>query len=242
MPEWIRPDWQAPAHVHAFSTTRSGGVSQGPWSSLNLGAACDDRPQHVIENRNRLRQFLPSEPRWLNQVHGSLTIPYSAHGGLEPQADAIFSKRAGEVCAVLTADCLPVLLADRSGSCVAAAHAGWRGLAAGVLESTVAAMDVPASKLLAWLGPAIGASRYEVGEEVRQAFIQSDNAAASAFTRHGGNWFTDLYALARQRLKNAGVIQVSGGGFCTFSEPDRFFSYRRDGQTGRMATLIWLEK
>ena len=240
-PDLIQPEWPAPPNVHAFTTTRNGGVSEGVWSSLNLGAHCGDRPRDVLENRATVRRSLPAEPFWLNQVHGTRVVRHTGSAGDRPPADAIFSKHSRQVCAVLTADCLPVLLSDQNGTCVAAAHAGWRGLAAGVLESTIAAMDVDPSAILAWLGPAIGPQRFEVGDEVRAEFIRADPGAGSAFVRKDDRWLADLYALARQRLNRAGVLQISGGGFCTYSDDERFFSYRRNGLCGRMATLIWME-
>lgn len=237
----IHPDWPAPSSVRACSTTRAGGVSIGPWSGLNLAAHVDDDPQAVRENRDRLiaQLGLPGEPTWLEQVHGTVVHMPHADGAC---ADACFEDRPQQVCAVLTADCLPVLLCNRTGTAVAAAHAGWRGLSAGVLENTIAAFADPPDQLLAWLGPAIGPAAFEVGDEVRAAFLAEDSASAAHFVAHGpGHWMADLYGLARLRLGHSGLRHVSGGGFCTFSDPQRFFSYRRDGVTGRMATLIWLQ-
>ncbi|MGE0081259.1 MAG: peptidoglycan editing factor PgeF [Thiohalomonadaceae bacterium] len=240
--ECIFPDWPAPPQVRAAVTTRVGGVSVGPYASLNLGDHVGDDPAAVAENRARLVQALglPSEPRWLKQVHGTCALDAAAAvGGCE--ADAGFAALPGVVCAVLTADCLPVLFCDRAGTRVAAAHAGWRGLAAGVLERTVDALGAAPADVLAWLGPAIGPQAFEVGEEVRTAFLSQDRGAGTAFRPHGeGRWLADLYALARRRLSRHGVDAVYGGGLCTFSDPARFFSYRRDGVTGRMASLIWL--
>lgn len=239
----IRPDWAVPGRVHACATTREGGSSEGVCASLNLGAHVSDAPDAVARNRSLLREAagLPAEPRWLEQVHGTAVVELTGDPVHGP-ADAAFTRRTGEVCAILTADCLPVLLADAEGTVVAAAHAGWRGLSAGVLEATVSAMDAAPGTLRAWLGPAIGPAVYEVGAEVRAAFIEADAAAAAAFvpTREG-HWHADLYALARQRLQRAGVSAVTGGGLCTFTDARRFFSFRRDGSCGRMATLIWLE-
>ncbi|OZA28359.1 MAG: multi-copper polyphenol oxidoreductase [Hydrogenophilales bacterium 17-61-9] len=222
-------------------TTREGGVSRPPWASFNLGDHVGDDPAHVAENRARLRRQLPAEPDWLRQVHGATVVEVGS-GWVE--ADAAFTRQAGSVCAVLTADCLPVLFCDRAGSVVAAAHAGWRGLAGGVLEATVAAMRVPPGEVLAWMGAAIGPQAFEVGDEVRQAFIKQHPEAAVAFVSHPGaepgKWLADIYQLARIRLNCAGVQAVYGGGRCTFNEADRFYSYRRDGVTGRMASLIWL--
>lgn len=235
----IRPDWPAPARVQAFMTTREGGVSGPPWGSFNLGDHVGDDPAAVAVNRARLRQHLPAEPGWLRQVHSARVVELGRD--TEREADAAVCRVPGEVCAVLTADCLPVLFCDRAGSVVAAAHAGWRGLAAGVLEATVAAMRVPPGEILAWLGAAIGPRAFEVGDEVREAFLAQHGAAAGAFLPQApGKWLADLYALARIRLAASGVAAVYGGGRCTFSETDTFFSYRREGVTGRMASLIWL--
>lgn len=238
----IYPDWPAPAVVHTLSTTRGGGCSRAPWDSLNLAVHVGDDEVAVMENRAQLRQFanLPAEPLWLSQVHGNRVVNIATAGSL-PAADAGLCLVSRQVCAVLTADCLPVLLCDRQGTRVAAAHAGWRGLCTGVLEATVDAMGVAPDRLLAWLGPAIGPGAFEVGEEVRGAFVTRDAAAAAAFVSCGrGRWLADLYALARMRLRSVGVTAVYGGGLCTFSDSDRFYSYRRDGETGRMASLIWL--
>ena len=238
--EIIEPDWDAPANVHAFVTTRRGGVSGGPYASLNLGDHVGDAPAAVAENRRRLRELLPSEPVWLQQVHGTRCID-AADPPADKAADAACCRASNVVCAVLTADCLPVLLCDEAGTVVAAAHAGWRGLLAGVIESTVAAMNVTGPQLLAWLGPAIGPDNFEVGSEVRDAFLAHDAAAAAAFIPHGEEkWRCDLYLLARQRLASLGVRRITGADFCTVREQMRFFSYRRDGSSGRMASLIWL--
>lgn len=234
------PEWPAPPNVQALQTLRTGGCSQGSWSSLNLGDHVGDNPAHVAANRDLLRQRLPAEPCWLRQVHGIVAVD-AATAGKNVEADASLSRRAGTVCAVMTADCLPVLFCDRAGTVVAAAHAGWRGLLSGVLEQTIAGMSVANNELLAWLGPAIGPANFEVGGEVRQAFVDSDGAASAAFRAHGrGKWLADLELLARQRLNSAGVSAIFGGGMCTVNDTARFFSYRRDGVTGRMASLIWL--
>ena len=241
--EWIVPGWLAPGNVRAVVTTRHGpGVSAPPFDSFNLGTRCGDDPRAVAQNRARLRQVLqlPGEPRWLRQVHGTAVAQLDANGAAdETEADAALTRAPGVVLAILTADCMPVLFCARDGSEVAAAHAGWRGLCAGVLENTLAAMRTRREDTLAWLGPAIGAQSYEVGDEVREAFLQHDDAAARAFrTTRPGHWSCDLYALARQRLRAAGVTQVSGGDSDTFSDP-RLYSYRRDGaRSGRFATLI----
>jgi YfiH family protein len=240
MGECFVPDWAAPANVRALQTTRQGGVSAAPWESFNLGDHVGDDPVAVAANREALRSCLPAEPFWLSQVHGTVAVdvdrrPKNAEG------DAAVTRQPGRICAIMTADCLPVLFCDRAGSVVGAAHAGWRGLLAGVLESTVAGMAVPPGEVLAWLGPAIGPQNFEVGDEVRRAFVAHDPEAADAFAAHGsGKWLGDLYRLARQRLQRIGVGAVSGGGECTFSDSGRYFSYRRDGVTGRMASLIWL--
>jgi polyphenol oxidase len=238
----IRPDWPAPAGVLAWSTTRVGGESAGPYASLNLGDHVGDDPERVRRNRDRLRQRLnlPAEPLWLRQVHGCAV----AEAGAAPEgcaADAAVARAPRHVCAVLTADCLPVLLCDRAGSVVAAVHAGWRGLAAGVLEQAIAALGVEPPQVLAWLGPAIGPDAFEIGPEVRELFLGADPDAEDAFRSGSGDrWLADLYTLARRRLNRVGVTGVFGGEHCTYSEPIRFFSYRRDDVTGRMASLIWL--
>lgn len=244
--DWIRPDWHAPPGVAAASTTRHGGVSRGPWSSLNLGDHVGDDSRDVAENRRRLARELdlPGVPAWLRQVHGSAVrqVEGTAEVAGDRCADACCSASAGGVCVVMTADCLPVLFCNRAGTRVAAAHAGWRGLLAGVLENTLDCFDDPPGQLIAWLGPAIGPAAFEVGDEVRDLFIAGDPASGRYFEAHGeGHWMADIYGLARHRLGLYGVGRVSGGGFCTYSEPARFFSYRREGITGRMATLVWLE-
>ena len=241
--DWIVPDWPAPARVRAVVTSRHGGVSRGAFSSMNPADHVGDVPAAVADNRYRLerRLQLPAAPLWLQQVHGTGVVDAAAASGTV-QADAAYACQPGVVCAVLTADCLPLLLCDRAGRCVAAAHAGWRGLAAGVIEQTVAAMGLPGSELLAWLGPAIGPAAYRVGSEVRDTFVAHDPRAAEAFSEvPDDSWQVDLYQLARQRLADCGVLAVSGGDRCTFTEADRFYSYRRDGVTGRIASLIWLE-
>ncbi len=236
---WILADWTAPAGVVAGCTTRQGGVSEGPYASLNIGQHVGDVAERVTENRRRFAAScgLPQEPGWLSQVHGAAVVTDPAPG---TQADAAVSDRAGVVCAVMVADCLPVLFCSKDGARIAAAHAGWRGLAAGVLENTVAALATAPSGLQAWLGPAISQAAFEVGEEVREAFVSHDPAAGRHFRRNArGRWQADLYGLARQRLADAGIGSVSGGDFCTFGDADRFFSHRRDGATGRMAGFIF---
>ena len=247
-PLLLRPDWPAPARVRAACTTRLGGVSQGVYASLNMGRSGGDESAAVSENRRRVHQALglPAEPYWIKQVHGVRVVqmpPATPESAPDPEADASFTFEPGVVCAVQAADCLPVLFCDEAGTRVAAAHAGWRGLAGGVLERTVAALGVPPGQLLAWLGPAIGPEAFEVGEEVRDAFVAAEPGAAQAF-RPGavaGKHHADLFALARRRLALAGVSRVCGGGLSTHGDPARFYSYRRDGLTGRMAALIWLQ-
>ena len=238
---WITPDWPAPANVCAASSLRSEGVSSAAYASLNLGDHVADDGAAVNENRLRLQQALalPSSPKWLTQVHGIECVD-AASSAIGAKADASFTTQAGIVSTVLTADCLPVLLCDKQGTTVAAVHAGWRGLAAGVIESTIAAMG-EARELMAWLGPAIGPQQFEVGDEVRAAFIARDAAAVDAFAPvRAGHWLADLYQLARIVLEKQGVSKVYGGEWCTVSRPEDFYSYRRDGVTGRMATLIWM--
>ncbi|MCG6118635.1 MAG: peptidoglycan editing factor PgeF [Aquimonas sp.] len=237
-------DWPAPPGVLAFSTLRRGlavGVSKAPFDDFNLGAHCGDDPEAVATNRAALGWVgaLPSAPCWLRQVHGTRAWRFETPSAVEIEADAAVSSSPGVVLAVLSADCLPMLLAARDGSEVGAAHAGWRGLCAGVLENTVSALRAPPERLQAWLGPAAGPRAYEVGEEVRQAFVDADPRAAIAFApTRLGHWLCDLYALARQRLALVGVESVYGGGECTISAPRRYFSHRRDGRCGRMASVI----
>jgi YfiH family protein len=245
--EMLRPDWPAPPQVRAAVTLRTGGVSRPPFDSLNLAAHVGDDPEAVAENRARVRRALelPREPLWLTQVHGievvtlARSAPANAHA---PTADAAITREAGEVCAIGIADCLPVLFAARDGSVVGAAHAGWRGLAGGVLEATVRALETEPGQLLAWLGPASGPEHFEVGPEVRAAFLEGDPHAERAFVPNSrGRWQCDLYALARARLEALGVTATYGGGWCTFADPRRFFSFRRTGRCGRMTALIWFE-
>lgn len=240
--DFITPDWPAPANVRAASTTRMGGVSVGPYASLNLGSHVGDDPAAVIANRTRVQRALGLErpPTWLNQVHGT-AVAQARDYPVPPTADASVARAAGEVCAVLTADCLPVLFCDEAGDAVAAAHAGWRGLVGGVLEETIGALQLPPHRLLAWLGPAIEPDAFEVGEEVWEQFVARDGAFSGCFSSNSaGRWQADIYALARHELMRLGVARVFGGGFRCFEDRERFFSYRRDGKTGRMASLIWL--
>lgn len=239
--EFLQADWPSPTTVRTAVTLRSGGVSSGPYATLNLGDHVGDDAGHVAENRRRLQSGLqlPAEPRWLRQVHGTQVAALDAPDPAA-EADASWTTNRGVICAILTADCLPVLICDRDGRVVAAAHAGWRGLAAGVLEATVRALPVVPAQLLAWLGPAIGPAAFEVGAEVRAAFIAADPAAAADFSANAsGKFHADLFALARRRLRAAGVTAIYGGGLCTHGDARRFFSHRRDHLCGRMATLIW---
>lgn len=238
----ILPDWPAPAHVQAFTSTRLGGVSQPPFDSLNLGLHVNDDLKAVQTNRRLLAELadLPAEPLWLNQVHGTAVIT-SSDWQADIEADASYTDQSEEICVVMTADCLPVLLTDRQGSQIAAVHAGWRGLLAGVLENSLARFSGHREDILAWLGPAIGPLQFEVGGEVFKAFSARDETARQAFTQTDPtHYLADIYLLAKQRLHAAGVTEIFGGEHCTVSEPERFFSYRRDGQTGRMASLIWI--
>jgi len=240
-PQWIVPGWPAPKRVRALCTTRHGGASGGIYGTFNVGVAVGDDPALVAENRARLRSLLPGDPVWLKQVHGTRVVNADeVHAIVE--ADACMTRSAGTVLAIQAADCMPVLLADRSGSVIAAAHAGWRGLASGVIENAVAAMKIAPANVLAWLGPAISGAAYEVGQDVYDAFTGADPTAATAFVAHGhGKYLVDLYTLARQRLARLGVASVHGGSYCTFGDTDRFYSYRREGITGRMVALIWIE-
>lgn len=245
-PELIVPDWPAPTEIGAAFTLRTGGVSRPPFDSCNIASHVGDEPRAVSENRARLRASLtlPAEPAWLQQVHGYRVVDLDRQtslDGLEP-ADAAVTRTPGRVCAIQVADCMPVLFAARDGSAVGAAHAGWRGLAGGVLEATVRAMNTPPGELLAWLGPAIGQAHFEVGEEVRSAFMADDPDASAAFiVNQRGRWQCDLYVLARRKLAAIGMSgsSVFGGSWCTYAEAGRFYSYRRDGRCGRMAALVW---
>jgi hypothetical protein len=240
-PRFLLPDWPAPAHVRAAVSLRIGGISGGGHAGFNLASHVGDDPAAVHGNRQLLCRCLtlPAEPLWLEQVHGC-EVAGACHGPT-PRADASVTQQRGDVRAVLTADCLPVLFTNRWGTVAGVAHAGWRGLAAGVLEATVAALGCAPAEVLAWLGPAIGPQAFEVGEDVRAAFLAHDPAAAGAFvSSRPDHYHCDLYALASQRLTGCGVTTIYGGGFCTYSDSQRFFSYRRDRITGRMATLIWL--
>jgi YfiH family protein len=241
---FMTPDWPAPPHVHAAFSLRSGGVSEAPFESLNLGAHVGDDPGHVRENRRRIEAALalPAPPKWLTQVHGTQVLDGDAVSGTAPAtADAVVVRAPGAVAVIQVADCLPVLLATSDGRAVAAAHAGWRGLAGGVLEATFEKLAQPPDRIMAWLGPAIGPRHFEVGDDVRAAFTQADPEAAAAFAPNArGRWQCDLVQLARRHLHGLGVRQVYGGDWCTFADPARFFSYRREGRSGRMGAFIWL--
>jgi YfiH family protein len=247
--QWLVPDWNVDARVRGFVTTRHGGVSQGPFASLNLGRGATgvtrDDPQAVEENRRRVAAHLPGPARWLRQVHGAAVleadrVAADAHAGAPPSADAAITRCANVPLVVLVADCLPVLLAARDGSVIGVAHAGWRGLAAGVVEATVRAMRCAGGDIEAWLGPCIGPRAFQVGDDVRDAFMTHDSTAARHFTPRGGKWLADLPGLARDRLATAGVHAVHGGDWCTVEDRARFFSYRRDGATGRMGAFLWI--
>lgn len=239
---WIKPDWPLPVGVRAAVTLRSGGVSVGGYASLNPASHVGDDPGAVAANRAIIRDMLalPAEPVWLQQVHGVAVVKADQVNGV-PEADASFTDRGDTVCAVLTADCLPVLFCGDGGRVIAAAHAGWRGLRAGVVKQTLAEMDC--SDVTVWLGPAIGPAHFEVGNDVRDAFLAEDNGSAVAFAECGtGKWLADIYQLARRQLAALGVGRVYGGDYCTYADAGRFYSYRRDGAaTGRMASLIWRE-
>lgn len=242
---YIFPNWPAPKNVKAASTTRTEGHSTAPYDSFNLGFGTEDNPENVKKNRQQLRDELqlPSEPIWLHQIHSNHVIQASKNLN-RPEADATYTTEPKLVCVVMTADCMPVLICNHQGTKVAAVHAGWRGLAAGIIEATLKAMKISSEDALVWLGPAIGSHAFEVGEDVVQQFLQIDFKAQLAFQpKDNKKWLGDLYLLAKQRLAKQGIAQVYGEGFCTFTDQQRFFSHRRDkGITGRMATLIWLEK
>jgi YfiH family protein len=238
---WIKADWPAPQNVRAGTTTRQGGISQGNYAGFNLALHVDDDAATVQHNRKQLTQRLrlPSEPQWLEQVHG---CDVSTDDKPVTCADAISTTKAGHVCAVMTADCLPVVFCDLDGTCVAAAHAGWRGLAAGVLIQTLKTMPTSNERLMAWFGPAIGPKAFEVGDEVRAAFVEQSTEFSTAFSKvDEHHWLMDIYQAACIQLAAAGVERVYGGGLCTYSQRELFYSYRRDKQTGRMATLVWME-
>lgn len=238
----IFPDWPQPKNISTCSTTRAGGVSLPPFDSLNLGDHVEDLPEAVSENRHRLEKLaqLPQQPVWLEQVHGTHVLHLMGSEIENRQADAVYTNQVGQVCAIMTADCLPVLFCSRDGKEVAAAHAGWRGLCNGVLENTLAAFNAQPRDIMAWMGPAIGPEKFEVGVEVKQAFTGQSADLADAFTPHNDKFLANIYLLARKKLQAAGISAIYGGEFCTVSDENRFFSYRREGQTGRMASLIWI--
>jgi purine-nucleoside/S-methyl-5'-thioadenosine phosphorylase / adenosine deaminase len=238
----IIPNWPAPNNIKAISTTRHGGYSLAPYAQLNLGSHVGDDPHLVEQNHEYITQSanLPEEPRWLDQVHGT-TVINSQHWHQDIKADAVFSQHTDHVCAVMTADCLPILLCNQQGNTVAAIHAGWRGLAAGIIEKTLQTFSCEPSEIMAWLGPSIGPSQFEVGLEVYELFVANDPIASEAFKiKDPQHYLADIYLLARQRLQENNVEKVFGGDFCTVSDEERFFSYRRDGITGRMASMIWI--
>lgn len=241
---FIQPNWPSPSNVKALQTTRSGGVSTGAFASLNMGLHVGDDPIAVAKNRQLLSPYLPSEPVWVNQVHGVEVIDAATSSCLQ-NADASFTNKSNVVCVTMTADCLPLLLCDTKGTVVAAVHAGWRGLCDGVIEAAIAKMQVPPSEILVWLGPAIGPDAFEVGADVKAQFMTIDAQAELAFKPHADKWLCNLYLIAKQRLNNLGVTQIYGASvneeFCTYNDKDRFFSFRRDNVTGRMASMIWLE-
>jgi YfiH family protein len=241
--DWIVPAWEAPPNVHAFVTTRNGGVGDGAQATLDLGATRNppERAAAVAENRRRVQRFLPSPPRWLMQVHGHDVVEQGARPAHAlPVADASVTRDADVVLAIRVADCMPVLLAQRDGAVLGAAHAGWRGLAGGVVERTLEAMRCAPHEVVAWLGPAIGRTAFEVGADVYEAFVRNDAGADAHFTAlRAGKWLADLDALARRRLTRVGVRSVVSSGLCTYRDPTRFFSYRRDGASGRMAAFLW---
>lgn len=242
MTNFIIPDWPAPEHVKALTTTRVGGVSTGPYDSFNLGDHVGDNSLHVNQNRTSLlkQAELPEPPRWLSQNHGCRVVD-SSQWVIGDQADAIVSHTPNHVCPILTADCLPILLCNKQGDNVAAIHAGWRGLANGIIEQTIAKLSKDKSELMAWLGPAIGPEQFEVGPEVVDVFVQHNALAQYAFQQTDDtHYLANIYLLARQRLQAVGVSAIYGGQFCTVTESKQFFSYRRDTATGRMASIIWI--
>lgn len=241
----ILPDWPAPQHIKALTTTRFGGVSQKPYQDFNLGAHVGDNPLAVAQNRQILREQLSlrNEPLWLNQVHGNEIIQADITEKTTPTADGSFTQKPNVVCTIMTADCLPILLCDRAGKQVAAIHGGWRSLAADIIDVALKQFAIPGQEILAWLGPAIGPEVFEVGDEVRDMFIAQDPQAELAFiATKPGKWLCNIYLIARQHLNKRGVTAIYGGNFCTYAESDRFFSYRRDQTTGRMASMIWKEE
>ena len=239
----ITPEWPVPSNVKAIVTTRKGGVSENNYASFNIAQHVEDNPEHVLANRSKLRKLLPNEPIWLSQVHGNRMIHANANTSQNIEADAAVTNQPNVVLSIQTADCLPVLLCNQQGTVVGACHAGWRGLANDIIENTVQEMQCSSETVIAYLGPAIGPEKFEVGEEVREVFVNKHSLAASAFVQTSADkWLADIYALAKIRLSAIGVSNIYGGDFCTFSDENRFFSYRRNKQTGRLASLIWLAK
>lgn len=244
MTTFLKPNWPAPASIKAYSTCRTGGVSEGPYASFNLGLSAGDEHAHVMENRQRLAEMLalPDTPIWIKQIHSNIAVPATPENRFT-EADASYTREKNRVCIVMTADCMPILLCNQQGTEVAAIHAGWRGMSSGIIEATIKGLHSPRSDLLAWLGPAIGPQHFEVGDEVRAAFIAADASAEIAFeATRPGHWLANLYVLAKQRLQRAGISSIHGTEHCTYAHPDVFFSHRRDqGKTGRMASLIWID-
>lgn len=235
---WLAADWPAPEHIRAGTTIRTGGTSTDQYSSLNAAMHVGDKPENVIDNRKRIKVLLelPAEPVWLQQIHGNRVVRAECADNLE--ADASYSNNKNIICAVMTADCLPLLLCSQDGSCIAAVHGGWKGLLTGVIENTVASMRQ--NNLLAWMGPAIGPKCFQVGSEVRAAFINKKAEYSSAFNEQkNGKWLADIYHIARITLTTIGITRIYGGEYCTVTDENRFYSYRRDGDTGRMTTMIW---
>jgi len=237
----ITPRWNAPDHIKAFSTTRVGGLSQAPFASNNLGQHVGDSSDTVAANRTLLNSYLPSAPIWLDQRHTTTIIDINASTGAHI-ADASVTDVKNVVCCVMTADCLPILLTDKQGTQVAAVHAGWRGLCDGIVENAIAAFSCPAREVIAWLGPAIGPNTFEVGQDVVDRFCQRHPSDVCCFEPQNNRYLADIYKLATKRLERAGVTEISGGEYCTYQQSELFFSYRREGQTGRMASMIWIEK
>jgi YfiH family protein len=235
---FIFPNWNAPENVQAVMTTRLGGVSKSPFDSFNLATHVEDNLEHILENRLILRTTLnlPAEPFWLEQIHSN-TVVEAKTDLILPKADASFTRQKNTVCVVMTADCLPVLLCSKDGEKIAAIHAGWRGLENSIISKTVDALKT--TDLIVWLGAAIGANCFEVGNDVRNAFLKKSADYSTAFKKNGSQWLADIYQLARIELAHLGITNVFGGEFCTVTNSERFYSYRRDKQTGRMATLIW---
>ena len=237
----ISPEWPVPLNVKAIITTRKGGISQNNYASFNIAQHVEDNPEHVLSNRSKLRKLLPSEPVWLSQVHGNRVIQANPNTSQNIEADATVTHQPNVVLSIQTADCLPVLLCNQQGTVIGACHAGWRGLANDIIENTIREMQCAPETIIAYLGPAIGSEKFEVGEEVKQVFVNKHSLAASAFVQASATkWLADIYGLAKIRLSAMGVNNIYGGNFCTFTDEARFFSYRRDKQTGRMASLIWL--